>query len=684
MDVLAESVRDGSGIPLVWAGAAAGGTGIDFGDALSPVMVVLCSGQKVRRLPARSAATRLSAVGTIGRSIEGGRVVVWGTGCAALPNPGAPGTELILRATRGPLSRALLGGDGRACAYGDPAWLLPWFYRPEVPKRWDLGVLLPPAEPRGKAPGAGHPRQAIPAELADHVRLIHPLTAPGIGGLRDKLDEILACRRIVSASLHGLVIAETYGIPCLFLAADGPAPGLARLPTTADGGLGPHIADLYAGMRVSSLPVYGLGQDQRTDWAGVMRAVDAAWNPVWLREDDLLESFPLPVRTLSAPPGGTVFDHPLLRALALDQEPGDQEPGDQAPGALEPAEARPARAGKPAAASAPVGLRDWVEQNGVVPLSWAAGSPARPFPNLGDALSAVIVGAMTGLPVQRRKFRDPGERLVAVGTIGHGLRHGGVHLWGTSLDPKRNAVDPAEQHFRVPPDTRFVVHATRGRFTAARLREEGVATPAVYGDPVWFLPRLTAGRPVPPKYDLGVVLHVSELEQLRPGAGVLESYRRYDVPPGLAGSVRIINTFSEQGLDAVLAKVDEIRACRRIASISFHGLVIAETYGIPNVWFKPSPGGRQMLDVEDEASDIDHRMRDWYSGTSKLRLPVYGSDREKPTAWEELMRWIDSSWTPLSTDAAALFAAFPLPVSVSWQDAAWPIAPAVAESLQML
>ena len=681
MAELDDSVRTWGGIPLVWSGATAGDTCLHFAAALSPIMVALCSGQPVVRVPARSPATRMAAGGTIGQTLEGGRVVVWGSGCAPR-GPGEnrslpPDTELLLRATCGPYSRALLGGGGPACVYGDPAWLLPWFYRPTIARRWDLGVVLHPSELQERTPQADRRaesvRHAIPADLAGRVRLINPLAPAGAAGLRDKIDEMLACRRIVSTGLHAMVLAETYGIPCLHFAPAGPAPGCGRLPTTPDGGLDLRLADFYAGLRVSALPVYVQESGAATDWEAVLRAVDKAWSPVWLREDDLLDSFPLPVSAVAAPPGGTVFDHPLVQALALGRDI-------EAP---PPAPARADTVARPAARAVP-GLKEWVAENGVVPLSWAATSPAKPHPNLGDALSAAITATMAGLPVQRRKFQDRGERLAAVGTIGHVLRGGVAHWWGTALDAKRNAFDPAVPRFCLPPDTRFVVHATRGRFTAARLRGEGVPAPAVYGDPVWFLPRLMTDRPVTPQYELGVVLHISELEEPRPGAPVLASYRRYDVPPSLARSVRIIDTFTGQGLGGLLDKVDEIRACRRIASISFHGLVIAEAFGIPNVWFKPSPGGPQVLDVEDETADIDHRVRDWYSGTSKLRLPVYGSDRLKPTDWDELISWIDSNWTGLSTDAAGLFDAFPLPVRVSLQDAAWPIAPEVAESLRTL
>jgi len=327
-------------------------------------------------------------------------------------------------------------------------------------------------------------------------------------------------------------------------------------------------------------------------------------------------------------------------------------------------------------------LRDWVDEHQAVPLGWAATSAKAPYPNLGDALSAVVTAAISGLPVQRRNFDDRGERLVAVGTIGHAQRNGIAHLWGTGLDPTRNAFDPASKRFAVPPDTRMIAHAMRGRNSAARLREAGVRVPEVYGDPVWFMPKLLADRPVPRTYELGIVLHITELTEATPSGGQLPDYRRYQIPPSLAGVVRIINTYTENDTASLLARVDDIRSCKRIASTSFHGLVIPESFGIPNIWFSTHPGEGMLLEVDDEDVSIDHRVRDWYSGTGRQRVLAYGAERHLPTRWDQLLRFIDRMWEPLRPDVAPLFNAFPLRARVSLDDALWTLGPAIADALR--
>ena len=610
-------------LALLWSPATA-----DLAAAAGAVVAALMSGRPLRKA---AGGACLAAGGCLPAALEGGPVAVWGSFASRHP----AGATLAVHATTGPLSRAALGGPD---IFGNPAWLLPWFHRPSVDRRWELGLMLPP--------GA-----AVPADLPDWVCAIPGEAPAGPAALRAVLETMLACGRIASAHAGALVLAEAYGLPCLPLLCAPAGQGLRRVAVGDTDLLGAGIADLYGGLRRTALPAYLHPPGALPAPDRLIAAIDAAWSPAWLREDDLIEAFPLPRAPLLPSAGASMIDHPVLAP--------------QAPA--------PRATPRPGVAT----LQAWVDEHGTVPLAWAATSEQAPFPNLGDALSAVIVSAMAGLPPQRRHFDDRGERLVAVGTIGHAQRNGIVHVWGTALDPKRNAFDPALPRFAVPPATDFVVHATRGRNTAARLREAGVACPEVYGDPVWFLPRLAADRPVVPRWELGVVLHITELQAPTPEAEVLAEFRRYDIPPQLAGAVRLISTYTGQGTAALMDKVDEIRACRRIVSTSFHGLVIPEAFGIPNMWFSPYPGGEMMLDVHDHGQRMDHRVRDWYSGMPRRRVPVFGAQRHLPTRWDRVLRWLDTAWEPATPDAAALFDAFPLRKAVSFDAAAWPLDPAL-------
>ncbi|MEL6481759.1 MAG: polysaccharide pyruvyl transferase family protein, partial [Pseudomonadota bacterium] len=306
-----------------------------------------------------------------------------------------------------------------------------------------------------------------------------------------------------------------------------------------------------------------------------------------------------------------------------------------------------------------------------IPLCWAAGGRQDGFANIGDALSAVVVAALAGVPVRHTATRSPHERLAAVGTIGHSLKGGHVHLWGTGLDaslhPERDGP------WSRPADTRFSVHATRGPETASTLRRNGIAAPEVFGDPVYLLPRLWPLDDVERSYDLGIVLHLSELDKKTPAGRPKAEYRRYAVPESLSGSVRIINMYAESSLAAFRDKIAEIVSCRRILSTSLHGLVIADAYGIPSSWYGFFNRGLQRVDLLDPESRIDHRMRDLYGGLGWYEAPVYATPRHEETDFDAAIAAFDAAISPSGYDPTPLIEAFPGPIGVDVASPRWPL-----------
>jgi hypothetical protein len=339
---LRQFVEEYGRVPLSWSGSTSKMSYLNFGDALSPVMVVLCGGLPVERIPFKSVTPRVAAVGTIGHGIVGGNAYFWGTGSSNYRNPSAPEAERELYrppeasefqffATRGPVSREILSGakPPAGAVYGDPVWLLPRFYRPKIEKRWELGVILHLSELTDREydahPSPAHRRYEIPAEFRDSVHLINTVTRISSDALKDRLDEILACKRIVSTSLHGMVIAESYDIPCLYFAPHGASPlGEARSRPEPSSGLDLRIVDLYSGLRTPELTYYVQPRPKPTDWAGLIAAIDRLWKPVIFDDEPLLQSFPLGARPLpAAAPGTTIFDHPLIKDLRFQHEVSD-------------------------------------------------------------------------------------------------------------------------------------------------------------------------------------------------------------------------------------------------------------------------------------------------------------------------------------------------------------------------
>ncbi len=112
--------------------------------------------------------------------------------------------------------------------------------------------------------------------------------------------------------------------------------------------------------------------------------------------------------------------------------------------------------------------------------------------------------------------------------------------------------------------------AVRGPLTRARLLEQGINCPEVYGDPALLLPKYYNPK-CQKKYKLGVIAHYTD--QNNPLLHNLKNDR--DV---LMIDIKHYNHW--------LSFIDEICMCEAIASSSLHGLIMSVAYGIPNVWLK--------------------------------------------------------------------------------------------------
>lgn len=111
--------------------------------------------------------------------------------------------KLDIRAVRGPLTRDLLLELGYYVpqVYGDPAILLPLFYQPALPpiKSYDFIVI----------PHESHYKQ--------YQNKTYPVLSTLTNDWKGFIKSILSARLVISSSLHGIIIAEAYGIPAILL-----------------------------------------------------------------------------------------------------------------------------------------------------------------------------------------------------------------------------------------------------------------------------------------------------------------------------------------------------------------------------------------------------------------------------------------------------------------------------------
>ncbi len=132
--------------------------------------------------------------------------IVWGSGLIGKAPKYLPTAKpKEVRAVRGPLTRSVLKSNGFDCpnVYGDPAILLSDYYLSSPTKKVKIGLV----------PHFVDLNKKIINELSSEVKLINVETTDVEGFI----DELTGCEFILSSSLHGLILADVYGIPNLWV-----------------------------------------------------------------------------------------------------------------------------------------------------------------------------------------------------------------------------------------------------------------------------------------------------------------------------------------------------------------------------------------------------------------------------------------------------------------------------------
>jgi pyruvyltransferase len=207
-------VLENGAIPLTWWANTP-----NFGDLLSPYLVKKLTSLPVSLVgPNASGIKRLNpfvqdkfsylAIGSI-ISRANSKSVVWGSGAFGTENEKSLSKHATYLAVRGPLTRNLLRIHGINCpaVYGDPALLIPRVFNPSVQKKYKVGVILRWAE-----------KDWNNVSVSDDLKKIYL----GTDDIEGTLLQILQCENIVSSSLHGIILADAYGIPSAWLSSETP------------------------------------------------------------------------------------------------------------------------------------------------------------------------------------------------------------------------------------------------------------------------------------------------------------------------------------------------------------------------------------------------------------------------------------------------------------------------------
>lgn len=115
---------------------------------------------------------------------------------------------------RGKLSREILLAQGIQCPeiYGDPALLLSKYYIPHIEKKYKMGIVPHFVD---------YDNPILNKFLETHSDCIK-IRLKGYEKWTDVIDQILSCDFIISSSLHGLIVSDSYCIPNLWVSfSDG-------------------------------------------------------------------------------------------------------------------------------------------------------------------------------------------------------------------------------------------------------------------------------------------------------------------------------------------------------------------------------------------------------------------------------------------------------------------------------
>jgi pyruvyltransferase len=233
--------------------------------------------------------------------------------------------------------------------------------------------------------------------------------------------------------------------------------------------------------------------------------------------------------------------------------------------------------------------------------------------NWGDALNRVLVRHISGRePVAAQDVYGLRNRPVysVIGSILGNSSFPNLEVWGSGfIGPDRT--------FQTPPRK---IHAVRGPLTRQLILKLGVSCPAVYGDPALLYPRYYAPS-IQKEYDLGIVAHYMDRDT-----------------PWLNRTAREANALIVDVFSSAEEFVDQLSRCRLIASSSLHGLIAADSYGIPFIWISLS---RRVI-------GDGFKFRDYFLSTGRAKVECLEISDE--TSVDNLLDFVTDSNPEIDLD----------------------------------
>jgi len=175
----------------------------NWGDDINPELYELITGKKCKKMHVldETPEDHIMMCGSI-LNYANEHSIVWGTGFMHSQSP-MNGAPKEIHAVRGPLTAKRLEELGIEVdvPYGDPSMLI---------LRWKEPFLL----------SSGRWKYGVIAHYIDKKRVEHwpdDIWRIDISDYDTVLDMVANCEKIISSSLHGLILADMLGIPALWV-----------------------------------------------------------------------------------------------------------------------------------------------------------------------------------------------------------------------------------------------------------------------------------------------------------------------------------------------------------------------------------------------------------------------------------------------------------------------------------
>lgn len=180
----------------------------NWGDALNVSLIKHLSGKKIinsSEIYKTTGVKVYSVIGSVLDNLSTPNVHIWGSGILDSESRIIVPPKRVY-AVRGPKTREHLLKHGISCPeiYGDPALLFPRFYNPQIDKKYELGIVP-------------HLREKNTAELNVFRNMPGVCIVDVESGVRAFVDALKSCKHIASSSLHGLIAADAYNIPSVWI-----------------------------------------------------------------------------------------------------------------------------------------------------------------------------------------------------------------------------------------------------------------------------------------------------------------------------------------------------------------------------------------------------------------------------------------------------------------------------------